>query len=164
MQKRITQRVGRSQRASPAPTSSHSRVSAAASAATNCQPRSTNAAATERAPARSREAASASMDQSVWYEKHNAHYLGRSPRLCASRPVEHHICFVSPIINILLIYYSSVSKLKPFNPGGSHTLHTDRALRPSCSRYIRARGAGPPEAIGEAGGRPRNRPSHPAAQ
>ena len=31
---------------------------------------------------------------------------------------------------------------------------TDRALwpRPSCSRYIRARGAGPPEAIGEAGG------------
>ena len=26
-------------------------------------------------------------------------------------------------------------------------------LRPSCSRYIRARGAGPPEAIGEAGGR-----------
>ena len=41
---------------------------------------------------------------------------------------------------------------------------TDRALRPSCSRYIRARGAGPPEAIGEAGGRPRNRSSHPAAQ
>ena len=29
---------------------------------------------------------------------------------------------------------------------------TDRALRPFCSRYIRARGAGPPEAIGEAGG------------
>ena len=27
---------------------------------------------------------------------------------------------------------------------------TDRALRHSCSRYIRARGAGPPEAIGEA--------------
>jgi len=26
---------------------------------------------------------------------------------------------------------------------------TDRALRPSCSPYIRARGAGPPEAIGE---------------
>ena len=26
---------------------------------------------------------------------------------------------------------------------------TDRALRHSCSRYIRARGAGPPEAIGE---------------
>lgn len=25
---------------------------------------------------------------------------------------------------------------------------TDRALRPSCFRYIRARGAGPPEAIG----------------
>ena len=40
-------------------------------------------------------------------------------------------------------------------------MHTDRALRPSCSRYIRARGAGPPEAIGEAEGRPRNRPSHP---
>ena len=62
------------------------------------------------------------------------------------------------------VQYSSVSKLKPFNPGGSHTLHTDRTLRPSCSRYIRARGAGPPEAIGEAGGRPRNRASHPAAQ
>ena len=42
--------------------------------------------------------------------------------------------------------------------------YTDRALRPSCSRYIRARGAGPPEAIVEAGGRPRNRSSHPAAQ
>ena len=55
-------------------------------------------------------------------------------------------------------------KTQAFNPGGSHTLHTDRALRPSCSRYIRARGAGPPEAIGEAGGRPRNRSSHPAAQ
>ena len=38
-------------------------------------------------------------------------------------------------------------KTQAFNPGGSHTLHTDRALRPSCSRYIRARGAGPPEAI-----------------
>ena len=35
---------------------------------------------------------------------------------------------------------------------------------PRCSRYIRARGAGPPEAIGEAEGRPRNRSSHPAAQ
>ena len=31
---------------------------------------------------------------------------------------------------------------------------TDRALRPRCSRYIRARGAGPPEAISEAGAAP----------
>ena len=35
VQKRITQRVGRSQRASPAPIPSHRRVSAAALAATN---------------------------------------------------------------------------------------------------------------------------------
>ena len=48
--------------------------------------------------------------------------------------------------------------------GRRPTVPTGRALRPSCSRYIRARGAGPPEAIGEAGGRPRNRSSHPAAQ
>ena len=61
-------------------------------------------------------------------------------------------------------FYSSVSKLQPFSSGRSPTLHTDRAQRHSCSRYIRARGAGPPEAIGEAGGRPRNRSSHPAAQ
>ena len=46
----------------------------------------------------------------------------------------------------------------------TRTVPTGRALRPSCSRYIRARVAGPPEAITEAGGRPRNRPSHPAAQ
>ena len=37
--------------------------------------------------------------------------------------------------------YSSVSKLKPFSSGRSPTVPTGRALRPSCSRYIRARGA-----------------------
>ena len=41
---------------------------------------------------------------------------------------------------------------------------TGRALRPSCSRYIRARGAGPFEAIGEAGGRPRTRGRNGALQ
>ena len=36
------------------------------------------------------------------------------------------------------VLLSAFQNSKAFlNPGGSHTLHTDRALRPSCSRYTR---------------------------
>ena len=63
--------------------------------------------------------------------------------------------------------YSSVSKLSVFNQSRQESYGAYRP-RPAAQllsvQYIRARGAGPPEAIGEAGGRPRNRLSHPAAQ
>ena len=42
-----------------------------------------------------------------------------------------------------ILKYSSVSKLQPFSSGRSPTVPTDRALRPSCSRYIRATVEGP---------------------